>query len=194
MKRAHIVQAVRQLHQKDADIRDDGEQKLAQIFRLGCLLDHKVKLFELGEAGDQLRDVMTEQTFDLLAGYARILDHIMKQGSDDGRGVDLQIRQDGGDFERVCEIGIAGRARLIAMRLHGVDIGLVQDVFIDIGIVARHPFHELELTHHVRYCLCRQITEIFVRMLSDRARLQGKLAALHHYRALRSHSDFLNHI
>ncbi len=46
----------------------------------------------------------------------------------DGRVIDLEVGEDRGDFERMVEIGVAGGALLLAMLLHGIDIGLVEQI------------------------------------------------------------------
>ena len=79
-----------------------------------------------------------------------VLDGVMQQGGHDRGVVELELGQDGGDFERMGEIGIAGGALLRAVRLHGVDIGAVQQVFVGIGIVRAHPLDEFVLPHHAR--------------------------------------------
>src|SRR5256885_5570130 len=48
--------------------------------------------------------------------------------SDDGGIVELQPGEDRRDLERMREIGIAGRTRLAAVRLHGVDISAIEQI------------------------------------------------------------------
>ena len=55
---------------------------------------------------------------------------------DDGRVVELQVGEDGGDFEGVGEIGIARGALLVAVRLHGIDVGAIEQRLVRLGIVA----------------------------------------------------------
>ena len=81
---------------------------------------------QLGQALDQRADLLAEQLVDLGAGRLGILDGVVQQRGDDGGVVELEIGQDRRDFERMREIGIAGGALLLAMRLHGVDIGAVE--------------------------------------------------------------------
>jgi hypothetical protein len=45
-------------------------------------------------------------------------------------------------------VGIAARALLLAVLLHGIDISFVQQGFIGIGLVFLNPLHELVLPHH----------------------------------------------
>ena len=69
---------------------------------------------------------------DLVAGDRGVLDHVVQQGGDDGRGVQPVFGQDAGDLDRMGEIGVARGARLRAVHAHGVDVGAVQQ-----GLVRR---------------------------------------------------------
>src|SRR5262245_18745962 len=51
------------------------------------------------------------------------------------------------------EIGIARSPHLAAVRLHGIDVGAVEQCLVAAGIVAPHPLDELELPHHPRLFL-----------------------------------------
>jgi hypothetical protein len=46
----------------------------------------------------------------------------------------------------VRKIRIAGRARLTAMGLHGVNIGAVQEVFVSIRIIGLDPVNQFDLS------------------------------------------------
>ena len=126
LQRAHVVQPVGELDQQHAHIVGDRQQELAQVLGLLGLLGDEVELLELGEAFDQRADVVPEHLVDLGAGGRGVLDGVVQQRSGDGGVVELQIGQDRGDFERMGEVGVAGRTLLLAMRLHGVDIGAVE--------------------------------------------------------------------
>ena len=78
----------------------------------------------------------------------RVLDDVVQQRRDDGRVVELQVGEDGRDLERVGEIGVAGGALLVAVRLHGVDVGAVEKRLVRLGIVAENSLDELVLPHH----------------------------------------------
>ena len=69
---------------------------------------------------------VAEQLVDLLAGDRGVLDHVVQQGGDDGRGVQPVVGEDAGHLDRVGEIGVAGGARLRAVHAHGVDVGAVE--------------------------------------------------------------------
>ena len=145
---AHIVQAIGELHEQDAHVFGDGEQELAQVFRLRGLARHQFEPIELGEALDELPDVVAEYVVDIGTGRVGVLDRVMQERRGDRRVVKLQIGENGGDFERMGEIGVAGGALLTAMRLHGVDIGAIEEVLVGLRIVLPHPLDQLVLAHH----------------------------------------------
>ena len=147
---AHVVQAVGELDQQHAHVVGDRQQELAQVFRLLRLLGDEVELGELGQAFDQAADVLAEQLVDLGAGGVGILDGVVQQRGGDGRIVELEVGQDRRDLERMGEVRVAGGPLLLAMGLHGVDIGAVEQRLVGIGIVAAHPVDQVVLPHHLR--------------------------------------------
>ena len=132
LQRAHVVQAVGELDQEHADVVGDRQQQLAQVLGLLGLARDQFEPLQLGEALDQRADLVAEHLVDFGAGGLGILDGVVQQGRDDGGVVELEVGQDRGDFERMREIGIAGGAGLRAMRLHGVDIGAVEQVLVGV--------------------------------------------------------------
>ena len=148
LDRAHVVQPVGELDEEDADVLRDGEQQFAEVLRLLRLARDELQPLQLGDAFHELADRRAEELVDLVAGGAGVLDRVVQQRDRDGGIVEPQVGQDGGDFERMGEIGVAGGALLRAMLLHGVDIGAVQKLLVDLRVVGRHPFDELVLTHH----------------------------------------------
>ena len=62
--------------------------------------------------------------------------------------VELQVGQNGGDFEGMGKIRGTGGALLIAVRLHGVDVGAVEQSLIRFRIVFQNPLDEFVLPHH----------------------------------------------
>jgi hypothetical protein len=48
VERPHIVQPVGELHQQHPHILGHGQQQLAEVFRLRCLLGYQVELVDLG--------------------------------------------------------------------------------------------------------------------------------------------------
>ena len=79
-----------------------------------------------------------------------VLDRVVQQRRRDGRVVELQLGQDRGHFQRMREIRIARSALLLAMRLHRVDIGAVEQRLVGVRIVSPDPVDQFVLPHHLR--------------------------------------------
>ena len=150
LQRAHVVQAVGELDQENADVVGDRQQQLAQVLGLLGLARHQLQPLQLGEALDQRADLVAEHLVDFGAGGLGILDGVVQQRRDDGGVVELEVGEDRRDFERMRKIGIAGGAGLRAVRLHGVDIGAVQQVFVGVRIIGSDAFDQIVLPHHAR--------------------------------------------
>ena len=150
MERAHVVQPVGELHEQHAHVVGDRKQELAQIFRLLGFLGDEIELLQLGQALDQRTDLLAEQLVDFRARRRRILDGVVQECSRDRRVVELEVGQDRRDFERMREIGIAGGALLLAMLLHRVDVGAVEQRFVRIRVVAADAVDQFVLPHHLR--------------------------------------------
>ena len=151
IERAHVVQPVGELDQQHPHIVGDREQQLAQVLGLLRLLGDEIESLQLGEAFDQRADVVAEQAIDLGASRFGVLDGVVQEGRRDGGVVELEVRQDGRDLDRMGEIGIARSASLFAMCFHGIDVGAIEESFVGVGIVAAHPFDEVVLPHHWRF-------------------------------------------
>ena len=149
-QRAHVVQAIGELDQQHADVVGDCEQQLAQVLGLLGFARDQLQPLQLGEPFDQRADLVAEHIVDLGARRLGILDGVVQQGGDDGGVIELEVGQDRRDLERMGKIGIAGCARLRAVRLHGVDIGAIEQVFVGIGIIRADALNQIVLPHHAR--------------------------------------------
>ena len=165
-QRAHVVQAVGELDQEHPHVVGDRQQQLAQVFRLFRFFGDEVELFELGQALDQRADVVAEHLVDLGAGRGGILDGVVQEGSRDGGVVELQVGQDARHFERMGKVGIARCALLLAVRLHGVHVGAVEQRLAGIRIVTLDPLDQVVLPHHLRlrrlvyfYCIIKSLPD-----------------------------------
>ena len=73
------------------------------------------------------------------------------------RLIKAHVGQDRRDLERMREIGISRGASLVAMLLHGVDIGFVEQRLVHVGLVALNALDKLVLTHHDSASCARKI-------------------------------------
>ena len=142
------MQAVRQLDQQDADVARDGDEELAEVLRLLGFLGDEIEALDLGEALDQRADLLAEFLVDLGARDVGVLDHVVQQRGSNGGVVELELGQDRRDLEGMREIRIARRALLMTVRLHGVDIGAVEQRLVGAGVVFLDPLDKLVLAHH----------------------------------------------
>ena len=150
LKRAHIVQPIGELDQQHAHVVGNRQQQLAEIFRLLGFFGNQIEFFQLGQTLDQRADIVTEQAVDFGAGRLGILDGVVQQRGGDGRVVELEVGEDRRDLDRMRKIRIAGGAPLLAMGLHGVDIGAIEQRLVGVWIVAPHPLDQVVLPHHRR--------------------------------------------
>src|SRR5436853_7756601 len=79
MQRPHVVEAIAELDEDDADVARHREQHLAEVLRL-LLLSRRVReLAELRHAIDEERDLLAENLAELIDSCARVLDAVMQQ-------------------------------------------------------------------------------------------------------------------
>ena len=149
MQRAHVVQAVSELDQQHADVVRHRQHELAEIFRLLGAFGEQFELGELGDAVDKAGDFLAEILLDVVIGDVGVFDRVVQQRRRDRGHVELELGQDAGDFQRMGEIGIARSPELLAMGLHGKDIGLVEDGLVGVGVVGFDPVDELGLAHEL---------------------------------------------
>ena len=148
LQRAHVVQAVGELDQQHAHVVGDREQQFAEILGLLRVPGGEIELVELGQSVDEAADLRAEQLVDLVARDRRVLDRVVQHRRDDRGVVELELGEDRGDFERMREIGIAGGALLLAVRLHREDVGAIEQVLVRLGIVAADALDQFVLPHH----------------------------------------------
>ena len=91
---AHIVRAVGQLDEDDADVLGHGHEHLAQVLHLLLFLAGVLHARQLGDALDQIRDRGGELLGDLGIGRIGILDAVVHEGGLDGLGVEPQFLGD----------------------------------------------------------------------------------------------------
>ena len=148
LQRAHIVQPVGELDQQHAHVIGDGEQKLAQVLGLLGLARDQIELLQLGQALHQMADVGAEYLVDLGAGGGCVLDGVVQQRRRNCGVVELEVGQDGRDLERVGKVRVARGPLLLAVCLHGVDIGAVEQRLVGVRVVVAHPLDQIVLPHH----------------------------------------------
>ncbi len=98
---AHVVQPVGQFHKQDPDVADHRQQHLAEVFRLLLVPGAEIHLRDLGDAVDDLIDLVAELLAQFLRRHQGVFEDIVQQPGGDGAGVQFQLREDVGNFKRV---------------------------------------------------------------------------------------------
>jgi len=132
----HVVQAVGELDDDDADVLAHGDEHLAQGVGLRLGEGLYLETGYLGDAIDEQRDLGAEGLLDLFERDGGILDGVVEYGGADGVAVHAQVRQDTRDLERMVDEGLAALATLVAVGLTGEPIGTIDALevrFVEIG-------------------------------------------------------------
>ena len=112
LERAHIVQTVGELDHDDADVLRHREKHLAIAFELLLFLRLILNPAELRHAVDEHRDLIAEALAHFVERMRRIFHDIMQDGGADRDVVDLQIRQNLRDGQRMDDVVFTRNALL----------------------------------------------------------------------------------
>ena len=74
---------------------------------------------------------------DLLRRGERVFDHVVQQAGRNAHRVELHVREDVGDFERMDEVGLARMADLSLVLQGRKHIGLAEQLEVGVRAVAR---------------------------------------------------------
>src|ERR1022692_2692884 len=132
---AHVMQAVGQFHQDDANILHHGEQHLAHAFGLAVFGREYVQLGELGDAIDAARHLRAELFAHLFDGDAGVLHDIVEQTGFHGHYVHAHVGQYVRHQDGMGHVRFAGIAGLACVILAGEAEGLLQRGEIVLGAV-----------------------------------------------------------
>ena len=116
IQRAHVVKPVGELDQDHAYVARHRQQHFAEILRLRLFLGFEFDLVELGNAVDQLGDQLAEIARDLGLGDRGVLHHVMQQRRGQCLRIEVPLREDVGDGERMRDVGVTGLAELSFVR------------------------------------------------------------------------------
>ena len=123
---AHVVQAVGQLDDDDADVLGHGHEHLANGGRL--LVGERLHL-DAGDLGDALHQrphLRVEGALHLLGRHLRVLHGVVEQRRRDGLGVHAQIGQDDAHLDGMDDERLAGLAALARVGVAGELEGAAQ--------------------------------------------------------------------
>ena len=118
-ERAHVVEAVGQLDQDHPDVGGHRHHHLAVVLGLALVAALEGDPGQLGDAVDQLGDLLAELVADLLEAGAGVLDRVVQQRRAERLGVEPHAGADLGDPDRVGDELVAGVAQLVGVAVAG---------------------------------------------------------------------------
>ena len=132
LDRAHVVRAVGELDEDDAQVPHHREQHLAEALGLRFLAALELDLVELGDGVDQLGDVRAEARGELVLGRRRVFDDVVQDRRDDRVRIEAQVREDRGGGDGMGDVGLAGEA-LLPLVGRGAELGGFADALDLLG-------------------------------------------------------------
>ena len=153
VERPHVVEAIGELDEDDADVVDHRQQHLAEVLRLALLLRRELDRAELGHAFDDVGDVGAEQLPDALDRRLGVLDDVVQQAGGDGDDVEPHVGEQVGDLERMDQVGLAGVPHLSFVLEGRKDVGAPQQFGIGVRIAGAYLFDEVLEPDHECRCL-----------------------------------------
>ncbi len=115
LERAHVMEAVGELHQHHPNVVHHGEHHLAEVLCLLLLPAHELDAADLCDPIHYARHFRTELAFDGLTRRARVLHHVVQHAGGQTHLVQLHLRKDLDDLERMGDEGFTGEALLFGM-------------------------------------------------------------------------------
>ena len=150
LQRPHVVQAVGELDEDDADVVHHRQQHLAEVLDLALLAGRERDGADLGHALDDVRDVVAEGLADALDGGQGVLDDVVEQAGGDAHDVELHVGEDVGDLEGMDEVGLAGMADLSLVLQGREDVGPPEQLEVGVRAVGPDLFEQvLEANHRI---------------------------------------------
>jgi len=169
-ERAHVVEAVRELHEYDADVVHHGEQHFADIFGLARFRRHHVQTANFCDALDEVRDFRTEALFNAGDGILGVFDGIVEEGGSERGGIQAHVGKDVGDLEKMSEVRFAGAAELCAVALGSDFVGAANNP----GIFGRAVLAQL-FEEFLEACVELALGAVAIEVERDVARRRHRL-------------------
>ena len=130
------MEPVGELDEDHAQVAHHRQQHLAERLRLLLFLRHVGVARDLRDAVHQLGHVVAKKLLQRLLRRQSVFEHVVKQTDGDRGLVEPHLREDVGDVEGMDEVRLAGAAHLAAMLACREDEGLVEQLLIEVGLVA----------------------------------------------------------
>src|SRR5581483_853332 len=143
LDRPQVVEAVGELDQDHAHVLGHRDDQLPVVLGLRVLAALELDSGQLGDAVDELRDLVAELVADRLQVRLGVLDDVVEERGGDRRLVQPQLREDLRDSERVVDELLPRPALLALVRLRREGERACDQVAIEIGLVALDRLDQL---------------------------------------------------
>ena len=143
LDRAEVVEAVGELDQDHADVLGHRDDQLPVVLGLGVLAALELDPRQLGDAVDELGDLVAELVLDRLQVGVGVLDDVVEERGRDRRLVHAELGEDLGDAERVVDELLARPALLAVVRLGRERERSREQIAVEIGLVALDRLDQL---------------------------------------------------
>ena len=153
VERPHVVEAVGQLHQDDADVVDHREQHLAEVLGLTLFAGRKADRADLGHALDDVGHLGTEELADALDGRQRVFDDVVQQAGGDGHDVELHVGEKVCNCQRMNEIRLSGVADLPLVLERREDVRAAEQLDVGVGAIRPDFLQKILEANHEFRCL-----------------------------------------
>ncbi len=139
---AHVVEAIGEFNDDDANIAGHGEEHFAEALGLAVFAVGETDFAEFGDAVNATCDVFAEFFANFFEFDRRVFDDVVQQAGFNADEIHLHVGQDVGDSERMGDVGFARFAFLGAVLLGGKPIGEVERRQIFLGAEETHLLFE----------------------------------------------------
>ena len=152
-ERAHVVEAVGELDEDDADVVDHRQEHPPEVLGLLGFLGRERDARQLGDALDDVSDLGAEEFGDPLDGGQRVLDDVVEQAGRHRHGVQSHVGQQVGHFERMDEVRLAGMPHLPLVLPGGEHVRPAEQFQVGVGAVAADLVDQVLEPNHGGRCL-----------------------------------------
>ncbi len=118
-ERTHVVQAIGKFDQDDANVVDHRQHHFAEVLGLRFFFRREIDFADLGDAFDDVRDLLTEFLADFDSRDRGIFDGVVEETGGDGDGIHFHVGQNVTDFQWMHEVGLARRREFVQRGVSG---------------------------------------------------------------------------
>ena len=137
LERPHVVQPVGELDQDDPQVVGHRDDHLAVVLGLGVLAALELDPGQLGDALDEIRDLLSELGPYLVCTHVGVFDYVVEERSGDRLVVEPQLGTDLRDAERVVDERLTGAALLPLVCSRREVEGSREQLVVDVRVVRR---------------------------------------------------------